>query len=57
MKEHEKNGRNDNFVEVYRILENHSIKLYTGLSWNAAENESFFFGKCAKTSLDYHKTN
>jgi hypothetical protein len=43
------------FIE---FMENHSIKLYTGLSWNAAENESFLLWKMyAKTSLDYHKTN
>lgn len=47
MKEHEKrNGRNDNFVEVYKeFMENHSINSTLVLSWNAAENESFALWK------------
>ena len=47
MKDHEiRNGRNDNFVEVYKeFMENYSINSTLVLSWNAAENESFALWK------------
>ncbi len=47
MKAHEKkNGRNDNFVEVYRsFFEKYSISKILISSWSAAENESFALWK------------